>query len=130
MKLINTNDGQCVVSFPVLLTFEVIAPAIVGAIIPGMVAAVFDNPNNNPEYLPNKVDVVDLLFNTACHCYRMHVLRKCCSQVLSLSSRNPHQINVSPKNKQTAHNQVYNRQIGLRPSQHMLVLHVPSMQSA
>ena len=26
--------------------------------------------------------------------------------------------NVSPKNKQMAHNQVYNRQIGLRPSQH------------
>ena len=35
---------------------------------------------------------------------------------------------VNPKNKQTAHNQVYNRQIGLRPSQHMLVL--PSVQSA
>ena len=35
---------------------------------------------------------------------------------------------VSPKNKQMAHNQVYNRQIGLRPSQHMLVL--PSVQSA
>ena len=35
---------------------------------------------------------------------------------------------VSPKNKQTAHNQVYNRQLGLRPSQHMLVL--PSVQSA
>ena len=52
MKLINTNDGHCVVIFPVLLTFEVIAPAIVGAIIPGMVAAVFDNPNNSPEYLP------------------------------------------------------------------------------
>ena len=36
--------------------------------------------------------------------------------------------NVSSKNKQTAHNQVYIRQIGLRPSQHMLVL--PSVQSA
>ena len=35
---------------------------------------------------------------------------------------------VSSKNKQTAHNQVYIRQIGLRPSQHMLVL--PSVQSA
>ena len=35
---------------------------------------------------------------------------------------------VSPKNKQTAHNQVYNRQIGLRPSQDMFVL--PSVQSA
>ena len=35
---------------------------------------------------------------------------------------------VSPKTIQMAHNQVYNRQIGLRPSQHMLVL--PSLQSA
>ena len=35
---------------------------------------------------------------------------------------------VSPKNKQMAHNQVYNRLIGLRPSQHMLLL--PSVQSA
>ena len=91
----------------VLLTFEVIAPAIVGAIIPGMVAVVFDNPNNNPEYLTNKVDVVDLLFNTTCHWYKMHVLRKCCSDQISLlfvkrlifflgfrslSSRNSHQI--------------------------------------
>ena len=39
-------------NFTVLLTFEVMAPAIVGAIIPGIVAAVFDNPNNSPEYLP------------------------------------------------------------------------------
>ena len=44
--------GNVWLVFPVLLTFEVIAPAIVGAIIPGMVAAVFDNPNNSPEYLP------------------------------------------------------------------------------
>ena len=54
-------------------------------------------------------------------------------QILS-SHSNMYKINffhfftfVSPKNKQMAHNQVYNRQIGLRPSQHMLVL--SSLQS-
>ena len=44
-------------------------------------------------------------------------------------TENPHVCAIiSPKNKQMAHNQVYNRQIALRPSQHLLVL--PSMQSA